>query len=410
MINQITTNGSIVTAVTMNGFLYVGGSFTNLNGFACSNFAEISLVTGNPTGFFPLFDGPVVSMAVCGSKLVVVGQFSYVDAVSNSAIAIIDQPTRTFSNVLSNLGLTDQTSIFVGPSQKAFPYKAKYHTNSGFCFVGGYFWLSDGTNIRQGVLAFNPTSNTILPFNPLINQQNFNGWDIDQTNNKLFHPLSTGAPWVGAWDLSTITSISISSWSPQCTIQKTPSIFCVNGKVFISDGSGNAGVFASDVSSNVYYGMVAVDAVTGVLDGVNWQMSKNAFLGDIRVNSIVYSGGYYYVGGSWSHVLCDASNPNLNLQQALYSAPRPSLMVRDSSNGYIFKGDNVAFNGPAIIHYIPPSSFYQNEPDIIQSIILDEAHLHLFGSITWVDGQPGNTHYIMNADGTRFQDRFLYLI
>ena len=209
--------------------------------------------------------------------------------------------------------------------------------------------------------------------------------------------------------MTTITNITPFAWFPQCNLNRYPAINCANGKVFLSDAGGSGGVFVTDPSGYSHYGMVAVSALTGVLDGINWEIAKNAFEGDVHVSSVLYNNGYYYVGGSWTHVLCNGNQPGLTIQQELYSAPRPSLMVRDSANGYAFKGDNIAFNGPTIIHYIPPSAFYQNEPDTISAMVFDGNQLHLFGLMTWVDGQPGNTHYIMNADGTRLQARFLYL-
>ena len=416
----------------MNGYLYVGGSFTLINGITCSNFAVISLATGNLTGYLPLFDGNISSIACCsGGLLVIGGGFSHVTArfvtiingvqegdvfvapVSCDSLVIMNTNISSnsgagnlfnaFVGAFNALGITDKTSTYAGPGNpQASISKIRYHANSGYVFVGGQFWLSDGINIRQGLLAFNPSTNTLAPFNNLTNVQSFYYWDIDQASNKLYYSNVGVPPYLtSAWDLSNAPTITAYNWTPHVNFTHLPpSIFCANGKVFLGSINGSDQSLCTDASGNQYFGAVAVDGVTAILDGVNWGFSKEAFDGDTDLFSVVYNNGLYYLMGAWTHVL----PPTTGLS---YKSPRPSLMVRDSTNGYAFVGDYISFQGPTIIHYIPPSVFETNEPSSIYTSVLDGNELHLFGSFPWVDGQPVGVHYIMHADGTKIQQRYL---
>src|ERR1700722_2264421 len=192
MINQMSINGVVNCAVTMNGYLYIAGKFNAINGITYYNFAEINLSTGNLTSFIPRFDNAITAMDACTSSdtniLVVGGGFLNIDGNSNPYLALMFQSSHTFgTNVIEGLGLQN----FKSSGSLPFPTitETKFHTNSGFVFVCGSFIcnpLFSNTKIYN-MLIFNAFSLAAVLNSNVQGSFLYDDFDIDQVNNILFY-------------------------------------------------------------------------------------------------------------------------------------------------------------------------------------------------------------------------------
>lgn len=395
MINQLNINGIVYASVVLGSKLYIVGSFTTVNGLVRNSFVEIDLSTGDPTSFAPSFDGAIYGIEVCASSLIMFGGFSHVNALSaTSHIVVLDQLSMVFSDPISTLGLTDVSGTIPGNAPTASILQIKYHQNSGYAFIVGTFAFSRGAEIRKYLLTFNPTSWQLAPIDALMNNFIIRTLDIDQSSGIMYYAGYTrigNTPTIASFNISNSLTITNGSWLPPTPTQLGGGhILFSNNKVFLS--SFNAGP-AATINGIQYQGLMAFDSTTGAIDTSNWQLFKQVFQGEAYAKQINFLNGKYYVLGHFSSIL---SNGNDGIQ-------RPSIFLRNTAGSFF--GENIAFNGPAIISYINGSHFYQNEPDVINSGIFDGDKLHIFGYLPWVDGKPCNNHYIMNANGTRIQQR-----
>ncbi|HEY7280209.1 MAG TPA: laminin G, partial [Actinomycetota bacterium] len=98
------TNASVWALATAHGVLYAGGDFTSIrppgsplgtNEVAVNHIAAFDTSTGNPVSFAPDIDGNIRSMTVSpdGSTLYVGGTFSHVNGVYRSDAAAFNTST-----------------------------------------------------------------------------------------------------------------------------------------------------------------------------------------------------------------------------------------------------------------------------------------------------------------------------
>ena len=378
--------GTINATVKMNGKLYLGGSFTSINGQPYNNFAEIDLSTGNPTSYRPIFDSAINKMEACGNKIVIAGTFKNINGQSNYILAILDQPSLIIDSAFTTLQITDNIQSQIN--------EVKYHQNSGYVFVGGTLSFTQGGSQRKGMFIFNPNTFQVLPVSNIVQSDIYQSFDIDQVNNIIFYVkfvFGNGAT-IGSLNLSNINSIAYGSWFPNITSSSGSfgRIFYANGRVFLSSSLSTL-----SYGANVFRGLISTFA-NGFLDILRWDVVSNAFFGASNVSKIFYQNGNYYIIGSWTN-LFDGSQ-------------RPSFFVRDAV-GNKFKGDNINFIGWQTITYINNAKIPSFSPSYITEAVFDDNYLHFFGALPVVDGvMQNNGHYILNFDGTRIQKAFAVLL
>jgi hypothetical protein len=139
---QPTANGT-VKAIASNGTtIFVGGSFTQIDGSGHHHIAAIDSA-GNPlakAAWTGTADGDVQALAVQGSTLYLGGQFATVDGVSQPWLAGLDTGN---GNLVSAWRPTVDGRVDV------------LAANAGRVVVGGFFTTVDGTT-RHGLAALDP--------------------------------------------------------------------------------------------------------------------------------------------------------------------------------------------------------------------------------------------------------------
>ncbi|MGZ4667608.1 MAG: hypothetical protein ACXVX3_03660 [Blastococcus sp.] len=74
--------------------VYLGGTFTKLNGLASRNLVQVSLATGARTAFLaPVLNGAVNDLALAGGRLFVGGQFTAAGGVAHGGLASLNPTT-----------------------------------------------------------------------------------------------------------------------------------------------------------------------------------------------------------------------------------------------------------------------------------------------------------------------------
>ncbi|WP_236830752.1 PKD domain-containing protein [Blastococcus sp. KM273128] len=89
------TNGQVnAVAAGPDGTVYLGGTFNSLNGAASRNLVQVSLATGERTGFRAgNINGAVNDLALAGGRLYVAGVFSTVGGVPHNGLATVHPTT-----------------------------------------------------------------------------------------------------------------------------------------------------------------------------------------------------------------------------------------------------------------------------------------------------------------------------
>lgn len=404
MINQLDFNNVVYSAVTCNGKAYMLGTFTTVNNLQRTSFVEVDLTTGNPTSVSVVLDSYVFKAVACGTKLVMFGNFSSFNGTpARSYLLMYDTITSTFSDPIAAMGLFDISGIAIpGSGPKGYVNQMRYHENSGYLYVSGNFSFSNTNDLNGSIrrdyfLVFNPTSN-VLALNPALSvNTRIRAFDFNQSTNVMYYigfQIFSGVSVAGSLNVSNPNNVIASSWQPaNITYIAATSVIYANNKVFFASNGGSFTI--ATINGVNYQGMVAFDGVFGALDSLDWQIYRQAFEGQTTINQITSFNGKYYVIGDFT---------DISLQPNSAGFQRPSFFVRKVDGS--FAGENIALNGPQIIHYINNSAFYQNEPASLYAGIFDGDFLHLFGGIPWIDGvMSTSNHLILNNDGTRIQKR-----
>ena len=152
-------NGGSASAVTMalsGGYLYVGGSFTNIGGIAVNNLAAIDLVTGAASGWSPNPSSNITALTVTGGYVYASGNFSTIGGRSISNLAKIDTG--------SGLATTWDAKLYNYPATST-PYTLS--TDGGTIFAGGSF-NGVGLTTRNGLGAIDLSTGRVTSWNPNV--------------------------------------------------------------------------------------------------------------------------------------------------------------------------------------------------------------------------------------------------
>ncbi|MGZ4508079.1 MAG: PKD domain-containing protein [Blastococcus sp.] len=95
-------NGVVNTVIAgPNGTVFLGGTFSSVNGATVRKLTQLSLATGARTSFkTPALDGAVNSLVMAGSRLVVAGIFTTVAGVPHGGLATLNATTGALDEYL----------------------------------------------------------------------------------------------------------------------------------------------------------------------------------------------------------------------------------------------------------------------------------------------------------------------
>jgi hypothetical protein len=281
------TNGRVNAVAYLGGTLYLGGSFTTVNGTSRNRLAACDAATGNLLGWNPNANNVVRALKVspAGTRVYVGGDFSAVGGAARSRVAALSPSS----------GAAFGWSPYVNDSVKAVTT-----SNSGATvYVGGDFDSAEGAG-RSHLASFNATSGNLTSLKPSISNGAGNfatvlTLDVSADGDTLYF----GGDFALVKGHSRRNAAAVSSgigtlraWSPASTADAV-------GELTVS-ASGNT-VFAGGRGAGGYaqaYGPTAGGTPV-------WSVATN---GDVEAlvvsSSILYVGGHFTsVGGSTRHHL-----------------------------------------------------------------------------------------------------------
>jgi hypothetical protein len=281
------TNGRVNAVAYLGGTLYLGGSFTTVNGTARNRLAACDAASGNLLGWNPNANGVVRALKVspAGTRVYVGGDFSAVGGAARSRVAALSPSS----------GAAFGWSPYVNDSVKAVTT-----SNSGATvYVGGDFDSAEGAG-RSRLASFNATSGNLTSLKPAISNGAGNfatvlTLDVSANGDTLYFggdfALVNGHSRRNAAAVSSGIG-TLRAWSPASTADAV-------GELTVS-ASGNT-VFAGGRGAGGYaqaYGPTAGGTPV-------WNVAAN---GDVEAmvvsSSILYVGGHFTsIGGSTRHHL-----------------------------------------------------------------------------------------------------------
>lgn len=249
-----TSGGFTRSIATTTGSIYLGGFFTTEGGGPRENLASIDTNSGNLTTFAPTFaddliNSSISALAVSTDRLFIGGSFDVVNSLARYDLAAFDLVTKTLTPWSPNLGtLGNPRAIVISGSN---------------VYVGGSFSEAQGQP-RSALAAFNASDGSLQSWNP-------------GCNGSVFHMATTGSTLyvagvfssLGGTSRDQVGAVSTSTgavlpWNPA----QNSMIMAVEGIVPYENRVYFSGAFFS-INGVERGGVVAVDAVSGIVDAWN---------------------------------------------------------------------------------------------------------------------------------------------
>ncbi|NIK61791.1 WD40 repeat domain-containing protein [Kribbella shirazensis] len=255
------TNASVNAVAVAGNLVFAGGLFTRVRppgkargvgDAARKYFAVFDRTTGVPTRFAPKVNGPVWSVATSpdGKRVVIGGDFTAVDGVARSRVAMFDVATGKL----------------VAGWDPAVSYRvAALKITGSTVYVGGSFGTVDRV-VRNRIAAVSLSTGALLPWDPDADDdvhaielsadgtRVFVGGGFTSIGGRSSHALAMLSPSTGA-AYAMPAAAAIPPLSPGCD-SRVKDIEVQGNKVF----AGNAGA-----GMGCYDGVLAADAKTGKL-------------------------------------------------------------------------------------------------------------------------------------------------
>jgi hypothetical protein len=278
------TNGRVYAVAYLGGTIFLGGSFTAVDGTTRNRLAACDAATGNLLGWNPNANGVVRALKVspAGTRVYVGGDFTAVGGAARARVAALSPSS----------GGAFGWSPYVNDSVKAVTT-----SNTGATvYVGGDFDSAEGAG-RRRLAAFNATSGNIsTTFKPSISNGTGNfatvlSMDVSPNNQTLYvsgdFALVNGTSRRNAAAVSTGIA-TLRAWSPAATAD-------IVADLTVS-ASGNT-VFVGGRSSGGY-----VQAYGPTAGGTPvWNVATNGDVEALAVSSsILYVGGHFTTVGASS--------------------------------------------------------------------------------------------------------------
>jgi hypothetical protein len=400
MIKQLDILGTVFTSLKVGNKAFLGGSFTKINGQTRSNFAIINIQTGDLDTTSPSFDKQInVIKQISSDILVIGGSFQSVNGSPNLFLTLYTISTNTFTPLITGSGYSILASTITSPAIRFI----EYHSASNTVWAGGQFILSNGTTNIYHFLGVNISTLaiTVYQLSPASSPTNTTsgmiwGMSMNPSTGILYMSVYTSPNYLKSFNVSNPSAITSYSWAPSATIFPH-FVFYNNNRVYVAIDTGSGNTVNGLSLSN--YGPLATNAVTGAsITFPNFSVMKNQFIGDTRVNQMIFNNNRVYICG----VFTDAKNIS-----GVNKVPRHSFAAFDTSGNVV--GDFISLSQWSTIYYIPPTPFQSFQPSSIYSMLVDDDRVHLFGNIKAIDGVSWTKgHYIVDTNGKKLQTKFIF--
>lgn len=354
----VTPNGGIVNAlITDNQYLYIGGQFNTINGTARNGLARVDFsgnldTTWNPNPLFfePSFPARITNFIIDTTNEILypIGLYNSINAQSRSNISQIDISTGSSGNATSWTVTADgrvRDGVLIGSS----------------VFISGGFTTING-ELRNGIAELSITDATVSTTNFGLSTTND---DYYATVDSLTHSGSiiyaagmftdTGngpRQSVFAYDTSTDSFLN---WAPQ-TAPATV-IAESNGNIFVG-GNANA------INGEYRFGAAAFNSTTGEIAA--WNPDLDSF-------------------SSVQAIAVDETNNRILLGGDIYSIESTTV------NNLVAVNDTTGTFDPA---WLP-------EPDYtVYDLIISGSDIYVGGGFSTIDGQSRSGIARLNSDGS----------
>jgi len=332
-------NGRVSAILRVGDLVYLGGSFTQLTNpdgtvVARNNLAAINADTGEVAGWNPDANGSVRAMALSsdGSRLFVGGTFTYVNGIYRGRLAAVDLAAGTVdrgwsagtNSTVRTLAVSNG-SLYAGGDFKTIKGQTRMRLAKLDEATGGLDqnWApsADQVNTVYGsvrALAFSEDGSRLYAggyFGSISGQPTGNLVALDPSTgavDNVFRPndangiqamaVSGGRVFVGTGDnLEGIEAFDGVTGRRDWHIgygAHAPSEGDVQAMT-VHDGTLYAGGHFDKLGDQPKHRLVAVDAATGVMDS---QWNPNVAAGNLGVWAIAAYGPHLYVGGDFTTI------------------------------------------------------------------------------------------------------------
>lgn len=334
-------NGIVRKLEYGDGFLYAGGTFTNIGGESRSRLAQLDIQTAGATAWAPIVSGDVYGIAISNNNVYIAGQFSSVNGIQRSRIASLHGTTAEV--------LPWNPSAINGQSVNDIVI------SGDTAFVGGNFTTIGGAP-RNHVAALSLSSdvNNALSWSPSI-EGSFNAKvnSLQITGDRVF----IGGIFNGVSGLSRNCSAAVDrtsglpiAWNPSPYDAEVWSLSLSGSSIYVG---GNF----SAIGTRARSGVTAFDISTG--KPTTWDVDVVGF----TVNALAQTGDTLFFGGDFNTV---------------NGLPRNNLAAISKTTGELL-------------------SWEVNVQGSVNSLIHESNRLYVGGNFTSANGIPRNHFAAVNA-------------
>jgi len=266
-------NGEVRCFALHGPRLFIGGYFTTIGDSARAGLAEVD-AAGTPTNWNPGADRAVLAMAIARGTLYVGGQFDRVAGEKRNSVAAFDLASGLLTTWDPALG---PARAYVAHGNWIWPFVGTIDVHGNTVFIGGWFETVGGQP-RTSLAAVDAASGRPTPFDAHLDAGTTGEYILANTLTVHGNTVYVGGRFLGAGgqertNLAAVDARSglATSWNPRAAgpLGKFPSPWDgrSEGTVVALAASGNV-VYAGGTITNMYDwqprgGLAAIDLTTG---------------------------------------------------------------------------------------------------------------------------------------------------